>query len=378
VFIGLFANNINEKKEDLLEKKKFLDIAKEIIIAVDNPMNIKKIYEKYNLSDINLNLLETSNSIYKKPYSFGFIEIVKSDEGVVLHLKYLDEIFVLKEKNSHFLDEEGILNTLVLLNILVLIAIFVYIINLLSPLKKVAKEIKKFANGDFTTRVSVNSKDEIADLGNSFNTMAEKIEDLIKTREELLRDIGHELRTPISKGRFALERTQESEEKEFIKKVFTDLEVLTAELIELEKLRANSLNKEKFDVETLIAEALCRLYIDDEENISIDVKCNFSIHADLYYLSMALKNLIENAIKYTTGFPIKVEVSETKIIIINSGEKLDKDISYYLKPFTQKSNRSEVKGFGLGLSIVDKILKKHNFRLDYEYKDGYNLFSINL
>ena len=69
-------------------------------------------------------------------------------------------------------------------------------------------------------------------------------------------------------------------------------------------------------------------------------------------------------------------MQKNKITIINSGEKLNEDISYYLKPFTQESKKSEIKGFGLGLSIVDKVLNKHNFRLVYEHTNGHNIFSI--
>jgi two-component system OmpR family sensor kinase len=66
--------------------------------------------------------------------------------------------------------------------------------------------------------------------------MASSLENLIKTREELLRDIGHELRTPIAKGKFAIEKIDDFSQKELLKKIFKDLEILTNELIELEKL----------------------------------------------------------------------------------------------------------------------------------------------
>ena len=86
--------------------------------------------------------------------------------------------------------------------------IFLYILNLLKPLKEITKELTNFANGKFSSRININSKDEIGILANSFNIMASSLENSIKTREELLRDIGHELRTPIAKGKFAIEKIE--------------------------------------------------------------------------------------------------------------------------------------------------------------------------
>ncbi|MFY4754444.1 HAMP domain-containing protein, partial [Aliarcobacter butzleri] len=83
------------------------------------------------------------------------------------------------------------------LDIFAHLLIFIYLLKLLTPLKTITKEIKNFANGDLSTRININTKDEIGTLANTFNSMASSLENTIKTREELLRDIGHELRTPI-------------------------------------------------------------------------------------------------------------------------------------------------------------------------------------
>jgi two-component system OmpR family sensor kinase len=206
--------------------------------------------------------------------------------------------------------------------------------------------------------------------------MAANLENLIKTREELLRDIGHELRTPIAKGKFAIEKIDDFSQKELLKKIFIDLETLTNELIELEKLNSTKLNITSFDCETLIVESLGKLYLDDESKISIEINDNFKMNADLHYLATALKNLIDNALKYANEYPIKICANLNEITISNKGEKLSKDLEYYLKPFTQELSQRD--GFGLGLSIVKKILDKHNFKLEYEFKNQTNIFKISL
>ena len=91
-------------------------------------------------------------------------------------------------------------------------------------------------------------------------------------------------------------------------------------------------------------------------------------------MSIALKNLIDNALKYAIYFPIIIKVDKNEISISNSGEKLSKEFEYYLKPFTQELIQRD--GFGLGLSIVKKIIDKHNFKLIYKYENNFNIFKI--
>ena len=204
--------------------------------------------------------------------------------------------------------------------------------------------------------------------------MASSLENSIKTREALLRDIGHELRTPIAKGKFAIEKIDDFSQKELLKKIFNDLEKLTNELIELEKLNITNLDIKIFSAETLVLESLGKLYLEDESKIKIDIYEDFKIEADLDYLSIALKNLIDNALKYAIYFPIIIKVDKNEISISNSGEKLSKEFEYYLKPFTQELIQRD--GFGLGLSIVKKIIDKHNFKLIYKYENNFNIFKI--
>jgi two-component system, OmpR family, sensor kinase len=126
----------------------------------------------------------------------------------------------------------------------------------------------------------------------------------------------------------------------------------------------------------LIVESLGKLYLEDESKININILDDFKISGDLNYLSVALKNLIDNALKYAITYPIIIEANKNEISILNKGKKLSKEFEYYLKPFTQELAQRD--GFGLGLSIVNKIIDKHNFKLDYSYENEFNIFKIYL
>ena len=377
IVIGFWTDSINSNRIDILIKEKYIKISNELFENIENKNQLTKLFIKYNL-ELKKEYIENKNDevLYENKLTFGDILILKkeSDDEFILKLKYLDDEYILITPDEENINDKLILNILVFLDIFVLFLIFLYILKLLSPIKTITKQLKSFANGDLSSRINIKSNDEIGILANTFNKMASNLENLIQTREELLRDIGHELRTPIAKGKFAIEKIDDFSQKELLKKIFKDLEVLTNELIELEKLNSTKLNITKFSAETLIIESLGKLYLDDESKIEINIDENFKINADLYYLSIVIKNLIDNALKYASSFPILISVEKNEISILNNGAKLSKDFEYYLKPFTQELSQRD--GFGLGLSIVKKIIDRHNFKLEYSHKNEMNIFKI--
>ena len=375
--IGSWIDNINSKRIDNLIKEKYLTLLEDIFKNIENKTYINNLFQKNHLKVLN-NYEESSHQIlYEQSYTFGKTLLLKEsfEDEFIIKIKYLDEEYILKTADEENLNEKTILNSLIFLDIFFLLLIFLYILKLLTPLKTITKQITNFANGELSSRINIDSKDEIGILANSFNKMASSLENSIKSREELLRDIGHELRTPIAKGKFAIEKIDDFSQKELLKKIFIDLETLTNELIELEKLNVNKLNLTTFSVETLVVEALGKLYLEDESKIEININEDFKINGDLYYLTIALKNLIDNALKYAIEFPVVIKVEKNQISISNKGKELSKELEYYLKPFTQELSQRD--GFGLGLSIVKKVVDRHDFQLFYSYENDFNIFKIN-
>ena len=375
--IGFWIDSINSKRIDALVKDKYIKISNELFANIENKNELTKLFTKYSLELKNETIKNQDYEVfYENKLTFGHILILQKtfDDEFILRIKYLDDEYILRTPDEENISDKFILNILVFVDIFVLFLIFLYILKLLSPIKIITKQLTNFSNGDLSSRIDIKSNDEIGILANSFNKMASNLENLIKTREELLRDIGHELRTPIAKGKFAIEKIDDFSQKELLKKIFKDLEVLTNELIELEKLNSTKLNITTFKAETLIVESLEKLYLDDESKIEINIQEDFKINGDLYYLSIVLKNLIDNALKYAISYPIQIDVNLNTISVSNKGKELSKQLEYYLKPFTQELSQRD--GFGLGLSIVKKIIDKHDFRLEYSYKDESNIFKI--
>lgn len=378
IFIVFWVEKSNLKKNEVIQINNYITDAKVILSIFAKGENIKL---QKKLSELGLqkvdksSFLHKSSTVFRKSLTYGEIKVIKTNSKYYLYIKYLDnELIVYDKSQEDYINDLKITYLLLILDISLLIIIYLLVLKMIMPLKNISQTMKLFSSGDLSVRTDVKTGDEIGEVAESFNKMAEKLQKTIQSKEELLRDVGHELKTPIAKGKFAIEKLENSKNKEVVKKVLEELDSLTSDILQIKLLDEENLNRSKFKASTLIAEALSKLFINEDDlEIVID---DFEIDADLHYLSVALKNLVENGLKYSVKTPIVIEAKPEQITVISFGEKLDKDLEYYIQPFTRDSNNKH--GYGLGLNIVKKIVDKHNFFLNYNHLNGYNFFMINL
>lgn len=383
LFVGNEMNRMNDAKIEALLKEKYLDSSNDLFedLSAGDIAALERKLETLDFQKLDPDhYRDNSTPVYTKENDFGSLKILRHEDGrYVLYLRYLDEEIAAADRaQEEDFRQQFFLNALILSDIAILIVIFLFVLRMLSPIKKVSRMLVRFSEGEYTARIKKPSNDEIGTLAETFNTMAERTQALITSRESLLRDIGHELKTPISKGKLALEMMEESEYKTIVKKAFVNLDELTSELLSLERLKSGSyeLAKERFGVETLILESLSRLYIEDESKISVAIDEPFMIEGDKSYLVMALKNLIDNGLKYGTKAPVIIQAGAGRVAVKSYGAPLEKEPEYYLDVFTQGEDSRGKAGYGIGLSIVRTVLERHGFGFGYAYEEEMNVFSI--
>jgi two-component system OmpR family sensor kinase len=386
IFVSMKINKLTQNTIETLLKDKYIHVSDELFTYLSNSNQTileKKLKElKFEIVEDKEHYFKSSQVLYKYDTELSSIKILKhEDNKYLLYMKYLDDdiLVIDKSQNSSF-EQKEFLDYMILADILILITLCLLILKMVYPLKNISKIIRKFGDGEYNLRINTGSKDEIGDVAKTFNSMASNIQDLIISRQRLLRDIGHELKTPISKSKIALEMIEENKYKKILKKAFSQIDEMVNELLYIEKLSSNQnrLNIETFSSETVVGEALSRLFIEDESLVNISINSSFEIKGDLNYLAIALKNLIDNGLKYGTTKPVYLLIDDRKISIKSTGEPLDKPLEYYCEAFTQGDNSRSAEGYGLGLSLVKRILDKHNFTFSYQHEDGFNLFVINL
>jgi len=248
---------------------------------------------------------------------------------------------------------------------------------LINPLAQINNVAKRFANGEVNRRVYIESKDEIGELANSFNIMAESLEKVENNRRDFISNVSHELRSPITsiKGFIAgiIDGViPKDKEGYYLDRVYSEIKRLTRLINDLLDLSAIESGKLKFNMKKIDINELVRLcIINNEQNIkekeiTLKIELQYEkcyVNADEDKTMQVITNLLDNAIKYCGNngiIKINTYHKGTKVFvrIYNNGPKIgDEEIRNIWNRFykSDKSRTNKV-STGLGLSIVRMIL----------------------
>lgn len=278
---------------------------------------------------------------------------------------------VFRYKNQ---KDESINTTLFALLMNAFVSLFyLYVMRKLKPLQRLKSKIVQFSEGELEVSPAQKGKDEIAEVSNEFNNAIAKIKTLQDSRNLFLRNIMHELKTPIAKGKLITDLMDDTKNQKRLQRIFSRFEYLLGEFTKIEQVTSNALivDKKRFRVVDILDNAFDILLIENSA-VDIEINANLEIEADYELMSIAFKNLIDNALKYGTG-RTKIIIDKKSVTIESQGEALENG------SFETAFNRAfedSSKGLGLGLYITHHIVKKHGFKLVYEPIKGVNKFSI--
>ena len=320
-----------------------------------------------------LEVLNRAKLLYYKESLLGRIRIFKMDKNYYIYVQSYGYNLLLKDNKPGVYHIKGAFIVFIAMSA-GLIFLYLSFLQKFKPLRELQKNIDKFAKGDLNIHTRMDGKDEIAKVANSFDNAVSYINSLLNSKRLFMRNIMHELKTPIAKGRITAEMVEDKENREFLINAFDRMNNIIGELATVDKVTTDTyqINKESITLKSLIQTSL-DLSMVDKNRVEIESD-DAQILADKKLLSIALKNLIDNAIKFSIDKKAIIKADRNKISVISKGVPLKQPFEYYLEPFSQEEKRSE--GFGLGLYIVNNIAKLHGFKFLYEYKDTENCFCI--
>ena len=303
----------------------------------------------------------------------GSSAILLYDKHHYLKIEHLDELKLLMDKEFQPYRYE-VIKAVFLVVAVILLAAYIFVIYKIKPLRKLKRQIVKFANGELDGVQNVgNGKDEISEVSEAFYEAVCQIKALNDSRHLFLRNIMHELKTPITKGLIAAQMIEKSKNQERLISVFHKLENLINELAAIEQItsKIGLSNKTPCFMRDLIDEAIDIAMV-EKEHVGISELDEVRVMVDFKLFSVAIKNMIDNGIKYSTDKHVNIMVSKDHMKFITQGEKLKNDLDFYIQPFIKGEDAQ--KSFGLGLYIVSNILEAHGLKFGYEYKNGMNVF----
>ena len=269
---------------------------------------------------------------------------------------------------------------------------FSFVTQLLKPLTRLSNQIQHINESKLTERVEVTiGNDEIAQIGENFNSLLERLNNAFESQKTFVHHASHELRTPLA-TMFA--QTESALKKELtvieyklllqsLKEDQQELIELTNSLLLLSQYEKLNTSKEwpEIRIDEVIYDSISftkKIFPNAEiifsfENVP-ENEDDIMLKGNETLLKSAFGNLIKNGYLYSTDKKIIILVNYNNDSVFihfdNIGNCITSTFEQLITPFFRGENSTNIRGFGLGLSIVDRIVKLHNGIITYQYVDN--------
>lgn len=385
MFFALLLEHQSDKNLDNMKQRQIQSVNYLLVMYRNNvqPQDIEEYFNNFGLKKVSSkhlrdSVLERGVVIFQKlsPIS-RFSSIVYNDRYYLFIDNFESSVLLESQDYKNFNESLWVVFVIALL---ILLYMYISIFKSIAPLKTLSSQIRKFASGDLEIECKSESNDEIGEVANEFDRAVKKIHDLINSRQLFLRTIMHELKTPIGKGRIVAEMLEDETAKKRLIGVFGRLDLLISEFSKIEQITSKryDLSLKEYSLLHVVDQAIDLLMLDDkkrEDQVKVEGDFDFKVTVDFDLMALALKNLMDNAMKHSLNHRVYVKSEGQKVIIANEGEPLKMAIEEYFQPFVSGSKACG-SGLGLGLYIVKNIVAQHGFEVLYGYEEGFHHFSI--
>ncbi len=333
-----------------------------------------KLLKKEGFKSFDTSLMINKNGLFTK-------KTVTNLEATMLEYKK-HIYFHIGSQNGEVFIKDDVLKPYSYINILyaystvfLIISIsFVLVFQKLRPLIRLRRKIALYGNGNMDVSFKTKNVDEIGSIANELENTKGKINTILESRTLFLRNLMHELKTPIAKGTIATQMLPEAKQRDRFTSIFNRLETLVEEFALIEEVTSLG-DTTEFKIYRLIdvIDGAIDMAMIDKEKVDVEIQADVKVNVNYRLYTTAIKNMIDNGIKYSDDAHIKILINDKNELCFESkGECLQHPLQFYIEPFT-KENPSK-NSFGLGLYLVDSILKAHSKVLAHEYDNGVNRF----
>jgi signal transduction histidine kinase len=268
-------------------------------------------------------------------------------------------------RTAHFV----VPTVLLLLIATIVVAAHAMLKRLLLPLRLLGNGVTALSEGHLDVVVPKRADDEFGRLTDAFNRMVDRIKEMIRARDRLLLDVSHELRSPLTRLKVALELVADPEMKARMTADVAEMEIMVSELLELERLRDGSgIRTTRHNLAALLDDVVANFH-DRRPGVHLAVTSpEIIVNIDADRMRTVFRNLLENAVKYSLPESRPVEVlaaqngERAMIRVTDDGPGIpEADMVNLFEPFfrVDRSRSKKTGGYGLGLSIAKRIVEAH-------------------
>jgi signal transduction histidine kinase len=255
-----------------------------------------------------------------------------------------------------------------------------------KPITSIIKQIKEMNPGSLRNRLSITTKDEIAELSFTFNTMLDRTEWIVENERMFVSNVSHELRTPVTSIIGQLEVTllrerNNQEYKTLVLSVLDDIKNLKTIINGFFALAESGIdniqsNFTRLRIDELLYSAKDEILRHSKHYIikiefenSPDDECELMVSGSEHLIKLLISNLIDNSCKFSDPSKVKIKIAFIKGFVtlrfIDKGIGIPQaDLNQIFEPLYRAKNASQKAGHGIGLSIVKKIADIHDATID--------------
>ena len=291
--------------------------------------------------------------------------------------------FVFGLDKSLELDPERRRVVIILLALLTLIlaGAFLSIRWILRPVRWLQEGVREVSRGNLRHRVPVKSSDELRELAAAFNEMTDRIRDMLHTKEQLMLDVSHELRSPITRMKVALEFLPEGQAKDSLNSDIAEMETMINDILETARMHHlhGNLKRQPINLANHLERILAD-YANQPPGVQAgDFPADMELNVDPDQVKIVFKNILTNAIKFSAPDDKPVMISVKKqadfivVRILDHGIGIPPDeLPFIFEPFyrVDKSRSKRTGGYGLGLSLCKTIMEAHGGRIEVDSRPG--------
>ncbi len=263
--------------------------------------------------------------------------------------------------------------------LLILAGSFWFIRRMLRPVQDVKIGVKRMGQGELDYRVPVRADNDLGELAGSINNMAEGIDGLLDAKRQLLLSLSHELRSPLTRAKIAVQMLDKSKTSESIDEDLSEMQSLISEILEAERI-----NGQHAALNRIILSPTDLIHASAEEFPEADLKLELQprlpkMALDETRIRLLLRNLINNALTHSQNAenpPVVSAKSQGNVLEISVKDFgagiAEEHIAHLTEPFyrADASRTRSTGGFGLGLHLCKLIAEAHGGELHITSKFG--------